>query len=120
MRCVYYVSENGRTPVKEFIDSLEITTQAKFFSTIALLETFGQKLKRPHAASLREGIHELRFVGRERNIRVLYFFFDHQQAVLTNGFIKKQSNVPNHEINKAIKRKKAYFLRKERKQNGCS
>lgn len=64
--CDYYSTESGRLPVKEFIDSLDIKTQVKFFSNRKpLLEKHGPRLAYPHAEHLEDGIYELRFKGKK-------------------------------------------------------
>ena len=73
--CYYFASENGRQPAKEFIDSLNARTQAKFSFAKGLLEEFGHKLPQPHAKYIGGNIFELRFSGMEGAVRVLYFFF---------------------------------------------
>ena len=48
--------------------------------------------------------------------RVLYFFFDGGQAILTHGFIKKTQKTPPSEIERAIRYRKEYFSRKEQER----
>lgn len=105
----YFYTETNRSPVKDFIDSLDIRTQTKFFAKKKLLEDYGHRLPYPHAKHIDEGIFELRFVGIEGNIRILYFFFHQDKAILTNGFVKKTKKTPKREIMIAIARRKAYL-----------
>ena len=111
-RCVYYQTGGGRTPVKEFVDSLPERTQQKYFEVVGLLETYGKSLPQPHADHLGDGIYELRFFGIEGRVRILYFFYDESKIVLTNGFIKKQGRTPKNEMELAHARRKAYFERR--------
>ncbi|MBI2871113.1 MAG: type II toxin-antitoxin system RelE/ParE family toxin [Candidatus Omnitrophica bacterium] len=103
------MTESSRSPVREFIDSLDPKTQRKFFFAKALLEEFGHKLPQPHAKYIGDDIFELRFVGREGAVRVLYFFFHQDRAVFTNGFLKKSNRTPMREKSTAIERRKAYY-----------
>jgi phage-related protein len=105
----YYRNESGRYPAREFIDSLDARSQRKFFYVCSLLEEFGPRLPRPHARYLGEGIFELRFSGSEGNIRVLYFFFRHNQIIFTNGFIKKAQRAPQKEIAVARERRRIFL-----------
>lgn len=107
--CFYFVTGSGRSPVKEFIDSLDVQSQRKFFFVRELLEEFGNKLPWPHAKYLGDAIFELRFMGREGAVRILYFFFHQHQAILTNGFVKKSNKTPIHEKQIAIERRKRYL-----------
>jgi phage-related protein len=108
----YYKSESGSCPAKEFIDSLDQRSQRKFFYAYRLLEEFGPKLPMPHARYLGDGVFELRFSGSEGNIRILYFFFQHNRIIFTNGFIKKTSKTPENEKAIAISRRNT-FLKNE-------
>ena len=108
--CYYFATESGRLPVREFIDSLDIKTQNKFFFVKGLLEEFGHKLPQPHAKYIGDEIFELRFMGREGAVRVLYFFFHHDKAIFTNGFVKKSNKTPEREKALAMERRKIFLL----------
>ncbi|MBZ0165534.1 MAG: type II toxin-antitoxin system RelE/ParE family toxin [Candidatus Omnitrophica bacterium] len=112
-QCVYFQTGSGRAPAKEFIDSLDVRSQQKYFAVTGLLSEFGQRLPQPHAKRLDGGIYELRFRGIEGHVRVLYFFYHQHKAVFTNGFIKKSGLVPVKKIQTAKKRKKVYLQRCE-------
>jgi len=67
----------------------------------------GHELRRPEADFLRDGIYELRIrVGRV-HYRVLYFFDGQGRAVLVQGLVK-EGKVPAEEIDRAIRRKRAF------------
>ena len=110
--CYYYVTESGRSPVKDFIDSLDLASQKKYFYIKLLLEEFGYTLSRPHVKYIGNSIFELRCSGKEGEVRVLYFFFDRHMAILTNGFIKKSDKTPRIEIRIAIERRKRFMINK--------
>ena len=107
--CYYYIAESKRIPVKEFIDSLDMATQQKFFFEKELLEEFGYRFPLPHAKYIGNSIFELRFTGKEGAVRVLYFFFHQDKAIFTNGFIKKSNKTPLKEVNVSIERRKKYL-----------
>ena len=112
--CIYFRSESSKCPVKEFVESLDRYSQRKFFFVVGLLSEFGHKLPQPHAKLIGDGIFELRFRGIEGSIRIMYFFFHHDKAVLTNGFIKKTDKTPANQKKLSIERRKAYLvLRKD-------
>ncbi|MGE0267965.1 MAG: type II toxin-antitoxin system RelE/ParE family toxin [Candidatus Omnitrophota bacterium] len=111
--CSYYVTDSGRVPVKEFIDSLTSRTQQKFFAVVGMLEHLGKSLPEPHAKSLGNGVYELRFRGQEGHVRILHFFYDDNRCVLTNGFIKKSNKTPKKEIELAEDRRTQYLNRKK-------
>ena len=109
----YYVTESDKSPVKDFIDSLDFKTQLKFFYVKALLEEFGHRLPEPHAKYIGDEIFELRFKGQEGHVRVLYFFFHQDKVIFTNGFVKKSKRIPKRQKTLAVERKKAFLERQE-------
>lgn len=107
----FYDLEDGSTPVREFLDSLEPKMKAKVLRTIDLLEQNGPALRLPYSRSLRDGIFELRTKQGSDITRVLYFFFIGEKAVLTNGFVKKTQKTPQSLIDLARKYKADYERR---------
>ncbi|HAJ56769.1 MAG TPA: type II toxin-antitoxin system RelE/ParE family toxin [Candidatus Omnitrophica bacterium] len=105
----YFCTDSGKSPVRDFIDSLDGSSQRKFFFVKGLLEEFGHKLPQPHAKYAGNDIFELRFTGKEGGIRVLYFFFHQDKAIFTNGFIKKTDKLPPREKNLAVERRKSFL-----------
>jgi hypothetical protein len=71
-------------------------------------------LRRPHADSLRDGIHELRAKKRKVQLRVLYFFAGSEIVLLALGFIKSGSKVPPKLIEDAIKMRDQYLAAPDR------
>ncbi len=107
----YYYTDSNRSPVKEFIDSLNPKTQRKFFFVRGLLEQFGHRLPKPHAKYIGDDLFELRFEGREGKIRILYFFFHQDKAIFTNGFVKKSDKTPKQEKKVALERRRQFLSR---------
>ena len=69
----------------------------------------GRELSLPYAKYIGDEIFELRFESVEGAVRVLYFFWDGEKAVVTNGFIKKSNKTPRHEKETAVGRRRTYF-----------
>ena len=103
----YLQTEGNRYPVEEFINSLQVATQRKFFYKRSLLEEFGPRLPQPHAKSLGEHLYELRFEGDEGHIRVFYFF-DGKHIILAHAMKKKTQKLPERDLAVARQRKHAY------------
>ena len=110
--CEYFETDRGDRPVEEFIDSLQDSTQMKFFYKRSLLEEFGPRLPFPHARKLVHDIYELRFEGPNETARVLYFFVYGNRIIFTNGFKKKSQKTPEREINLAVQRRTTFLNRK--------
>lgn len=109
--CIFYETADGKSPVREFIESLDQDTQDKFIIKQQLLQDFGPQLRYPHTDHLGEGILELRFKGKEGQIRVLFFFFYGRNIIFTNGFVKKTQKAPRKEIETAQERRKDFLMR---------
>lgn len=97
---VVFYTEDGVAPLLKWLDALSEAVQNKLIARIELLRARGHELRRPHADTLRDGIHELRVVSQHVNYRVLYFFHG-RTAVLSHG-ITKEGAVPPKEIDRAI------------------
>ena len=110
----FYETEDGKCPVQEFIESLDIKMYAKVLRTIDLLEANGTDLRAPYSKFLEDGILELRIKQGSDISRVLYFFFVGNKAILTNGFIKKSQKTPKKEIELAKKYKSDYERREKK------
>ncbi|MFH1578431.1 MAG: type II toxin-antitoxin system RelE/ParE family toxin [Candidatus Omnitrophota bacterium] len=109
--CFYFTTRSGRSPVEEFINSLDYRSQRKFFFKKGLLEEFGEKLPYPHSRYIGDDIYELRFHSREGTIRALYFFFNKNKIIFTNGFLKKSNRAPKREKKLAIERRRVFLSR---------
>ncbi|MDD6363721.1 MAG: type II toxin-antitoxin system RelE/ParE family toxin [Lachnospiraceae bacterium] len=107
----FYDSEDGSTPVQEFLNTLEPKMKAKVLRTIDLLEQNGPALRLPYSGPLGDGIFELRTKQGSDITRVLYFFFVGNKAILTNGFVKKTQKTPSAVIKLAKKYKADYERR---------
>jgi phage-related protein len=83
--------------------------QRKFFFVRGLLEEFGHKLPFPHARYIGDSIFELRFGAGEGSVRVLYFFFERNKIIFTNGFFKKTDKTPVKLKQLALERKRLFL-----------
>jgi phage-related protein len=109
---VYYEKESGECPVREFIQQFDaVREMPAIYARMALLEEHGPQLKRPYADFLRDKIYELPFKIAKRQMRILYFFALAKAIILTNAFIKKTKNVPENEIERAIRFRRDYLIK---------
>ena len=110
---LFYETEKGEQPAKEFLLSLDKKMRAKMVDTISILQDNGYELREPYSKHLSEGIFELRAKLGTDITRVLYFFYVDRHIILTNGFIKKTNKTPTKEIERAKKYRADYLRRKE-------
>lgn len=113
--CFEFQNKNNKRiePVYSFIKSIENKKfRAKVLQTINLLRDNGYFLRMPYNRYLYDGIYELRIIQGGNIARILYFY-DENQIVLTNGFIKKSQKTPQKQIETAIKYRTLYYCQKE-------
>jgi len=89
-------------------ESLPAKAQDGYRARIELLKVRGHALRRPHADYLRDGIYELRANHEGVNYRMLYFFQGRQAIVVSHGIVKQRAAVPEREIDRAVRRKRAF------------
>lgn len=108
----YYQSEAGRSPVAEFIDSLETPAKARVARTLDLLEEFGIELGMPYAKHLEKQLWELRIRQARNRYRIIYFLASGQTFVLLHGITKKTGPVPRSDLETAEHRRDDYLSRR--------
>lgn len=112
----FYEKPNGQIPVKEFLDNLPPKELVQVRRKLKLLAEFGNDLRRPHCAYLRDAIYELRAHEGRKQIRILYFFFDRGKIILANGIGRKEGQVPDQAIEQAVDFWNEYSTRNRREQ----
>jgi phage-related protein len=99
---------SGELPLIAWLEGLAKTeprAHRKCLQRILLLAEKGHELQRPLAATLRDGIYELRARAGRVHYRVLYFFCGQNVVCLSHG-ITKTDKVPGEEIEHAVTRMK--------------
>ena len=108
----FYEAPNGKYPVAEFIDSLEIKPQARIAQTLDLLEEFGIELGMPYTKYLEKQLWELRIRVERNRYRIIYFLHTEKTFILLHGFTKKTSAVSRADIETAKNRRDDYLSRR--------
>jgi phage-related protein len=107
-RIVFYQDHHGMAPVLEWLKSLlkqDRKGYANCVARIQLLASTGYELRRPAADFLCDGIYELRAKHVRVQYRILYFFSGQNVAILAHATTKDQDQVPEIDIERALKRK---------------
>lgn len=111
----FYMKENGKIPVQDFLYSLNPKLRAKAFSDIELLKKLGSQLKEPYVKPIKgknnKGLYELRIKFSSDIARIFYFTYYNNKFVLLHGFIKKTMKTPEKEIDRARKYMEDYKRR---------
>ena len=107
----YFKFENGRCPVKEYIDSFSEKIVSKIFWTLELIESI-ELVPKEYFKKLTTNIWETRIQFGNNIFRILGFFDGKNLVVLNHAFTKKSQKIPRKEIKIAEKRRKDYLRRK--------
>lgn len=111
----FYMRENGKAPVHDFLYSLSPKLRAKAFSDIELLRNMGNELREPYVKPLKgknnKGLYELRIKFASDIARIFYFTYYNNKYVLLHGFIKKSIKPPKAEIDRARRYMEDYIRR---------
>lgn len=111
---IFYRDDDGHVPVLEWFEGLSQKARLACIARIELLKAHGHQLRRPHADYLRDDIYELRARHRGVNYRLLYFFHGQGVVVLSHGILKQRATVPPIDIERARRRKQAFYASPER------
>lgn len=107
----YYKDAYGNELVREFLNSLSVSTKAKIMRLLETLTERGVLLKEPFTRQIRGKVRELRINDAQGNVRIFYFTYTGRRFILLHGFIKKTVKTPEREIYLAEKRMKDYIIR---------
>ena len=108
----FYQTEDGESPVDEFLRSLDDTTQARFIWSIEQLQVLNIRAREPLVKHLEGKLWELRRSSDGNIYRLLYFFFTGCKIVFLHGFQKKSQKTPCREIETAQARMDDYIRRR--------
>jgi phage-related protein len=109
---VFYVDERGNEPVREFLASLDLQTQARFDWSIEQLRARNVRAREPLVRHIEGRLWELRRESRTNIYRLVYCFLSRRRILLLHGFQKKSQKTPRGEIDIALQRL-GEFLRRE-------
>lgn len=98
---IFYVEENGRQPVREFLERLDIRTQARFDWSIEQLRERHTQARDPLVRHLEGPIWELRRESDGNIYRLLSAFLPGRRILFPHGFQKKTQKTPRREIETA-------------------
>jgi phage-related protein len=108
---IFYLEADGASPVEEFLDSLDVQTQARLAWSIEQLRIRNVAAREPLVKKLGAKLWELREESRTNIYRVLYCFVSGRRIVLLHGFQKKTQKTPRGEIALAERRLERFIGR---------
>lgn len=113
---IFFQDDRGEVPVLNWLKKLLKQDRKGYANCIARIEQlaeYGFELKRPAADLLRDGIYELRAKHVKVQYRLLYFFHGQNVVILAHAMIKEHKQVPEKEIELALKYKNLFVLKPE-------
>ncbi len=119
-KIIFYKDNKGKSPVKEYMDSLNKTINTnkdsrikltKIIEYLDILSVKGFKAGYPYIKHIKGDIWEL----RPLRDRVFFFCWNGESFVLLSHFVKKTQETPESEKDKAEKIMKK-FLKENREQ----
>ena len=103
---VFFETENGKQPVREFIKKLSKEDQKEVGADIRVLQNdYPQGL--PLVRKLKPGLWEIRSFIKD-GINRVFFTFINGKIILLHAIVKKTQKTPLKEINVAIERLKEF------------
>lgn len=91
MEVEFYETESGKTPVANFIDSLDRKSSAKVLRDLDLLAEYAPDLHEPYTKHIEGAIWELQSKLASNIYRIFYFIWQGNRIVLLHGFTKKHN-----------------------------
>jgi phage-related protein len=113
---IFFQDDRGEVPVLNWLKKLLKQDRKGYANCIARIEQlaeYGFELKRPAADLLRDGIYELRAKHIKVQYRLLYFFHGQNVVILAHAMIKEHKQVPEKDIELALKYKNLFVLKPE-------
>jgi phage-related protein len=104
---VFFRTETGREPVREWLQDLP-KAERKIIGIDIMTVQFRWPLGMPLIRNIGAGIHEIRSTLPTRIARTLFSVQD-GEIILLHGFIKKTRKTPNEDRALALQRKNAYI-----------
>lgn len=103
----WYYTEDGKIPALDYFDSLSREDKIKTMDLFKLMATEGKIFNQQKFRNERDKIYAF----KPKPHRFVCFFFIGKKIIVTNGFVKKQDNLPHEEKKKAMNYQKDYEKR---------
>ena len=110
----YVELPNGRSPAREFVDSLDDKAAARIDAFIERLRIYGNRMDGKFVKKLTNDLFELRVKQFDRIFRILFFYQPGRLVVITSGFQKKTEQTPTAEIVRAERLRRLWLKYRNR------
>lgn len=103
----WYYTQDGKIPALEYFNSLDDDDKIKTLDLFRLMATEGKIFNKQKFRNE----HDQIYAFKPKPHRFLCFFFVGKRIVVTNGFIKKQDDLPSEEKKRALRYQRDYEKR---------
>jgi len=104
MQVLFYETSFGRSPVEDFIESLQKQDQARFAEVIDGIERYGLAYSRVQFKPLRGKLWEVKFSAPGGGYRAAYVMMSGEAMVWLHAFRKSTQKTPQRDLDLAEKR----------------
>jgi phage-related protein len=109
MQVHYFTRANGRSPVREFVSSLDERIQSKIIHIIDLIQKYGIASVYSYTRKLTGSeLWEIRLIGK-KSVRLLYAIQKGDTILILHGFVKKTQKTPRRELLNALQNLNEYM-----------
>jgi len=91
----WYRMPSGRVPLAEFLNGLHEQDRKRALSLLGLLER-RERIGEPQSQKVETGLFEL----RKDRVRMFYIFLPGRRAMVLDGILKKQWEIPQDVLNR--------------------
>lgn len=102
----FYETVSGRSPIEDFIESLQKQDQARFAEVVVGIEQYGLAYSRVQFKPLRGKLWEIKFSAPGGGYRVAYVLLTSSELVWLHVFKKTTQKTPLRDLDLAEKRMK--------------
>jgi phage-related protein len=101
----FYETNDGRCPVRDFLDDLKVSDPNDFTSIMAGIAKLRNRQyhRQPLSKALGHGLFELRHVGK-LNTRIIWFYIKGRRIVAVHGIRNKGQAIPARDLDIARER----------------
>jgi len=110
----FYETNDGRCPVRDFLDELKVSDPNDFASVMAGIAKLRNRQyhREPLSKALGHGLFELRRVGK-LNTRMIWFYMKGRRIVALHGIRNKGRAIPARDLDIARERMRDWIGRSE-------
>lgn len=108
---VFYTDARGEEPIRAFLESLDLRTQARFAWSIEQLRLRNIRAREPLVKHLDGPIWELRRESTTNIYRLLYATLPNRRILFVHGFQKKTQKTPPRELALSQRRLSEFLAR---------